>query len=664
MSAPRYGATPEDWSHFDVVLGLGQDLLPVVSNPSATISPDSKMKALGKTPSRYTHSRQVVGIADWTAYHALDGDLTKWACEPDYGICVQTRTVRAIDVDITDAALAAQIHDAIQVHLGCKLPARVRAGAEKFLLLLSLPGEMSKRVLRTEHGIVEFLATGQQFVAIGTHPSGTRYEWEGGLPAEIPVLDLDTFEALWKALEQRFAVEPSKTADASVKASKLKAAAANDPVAQALSEKGLVISDERDGRLHIECPFADEHTGPSAESATTYWPANTGGYQLGHFHCLHAHCDGRTDRDFLEALDLAPDPRDDFEAIVFDDATHDTPIAKAARFAFVDDSEFSAGAPMGWIVKGVIPRGELGVIYGPPGSGKTFFALDLAMAIALGEAWCGRKVNKGRVGYIAAEGAGGFRNRIQAYRIHREMGDEGVLKVLAAVPNLLERQDVIDLGNAIIRMGGLEVLIYDTLARGTTGGDENSAQDMGLAIANCRTLHDVTGAMVILIHHSGKDASRGARGSNAILGAVDVEIEVSRFDDNRTAKVSKLKDGEDGVEFGFKLHVVPLGMDEDGDLVSSCVVEHGAVARRKPKEKKMGDHEQRIWHTVLELQGMGGENPSVASVISAAVEATPYDAAGGKDRRREVLGRALGRLVNKEKIQIIGGKVAISGGDA
>lgn len=663
MSAPRYGASPEDWSHFDVVLGLGPDLLPVVSNPTAAISPLSKMKGLGKTPSVYNRQRLVAGMPDWTSHIATDADLERWAGEPDYGICIQTRTVRAIDCDITDAKLAIQIHDAIQVQLGRKLPARVRAGAEKFLLLLSLPGEMPKRIIRTEHGIVEFLATGQQFVAVGTHTSGTRYEWEGGLPSEIPVLDLATFEALWRTLDARFAVEPGATATASVKASKLAEAAANDPTAIALSEKGLILSDEKDGRLHITCPFADEHTGESAESATTYWPANTGGYQLGHFKCLHAHCDGRSDHEFLEAIGIAHDHADDFEAIVFDEP-REGELSKAVRYAWSGDSKFSAGAPMGWIVKGVIPRGELGVIYGPPGSGKTFFALDLAMAIALGEAWCGRKVNKGRVGYIAAEGAGGFRNRIQAYRIQREVGaDTDILQVLAAVPNLLERQDVIDLGNSIIRMGGLEVLIYDTLARGTTGGDENSAQDMGLAIANCRTLHDVTGAMVILIHHSGKDATRGARGSNAILGAVDVEIEVSRFDDNRTARVSKLKDGEDGVEFGFKLHVVPLGVDEDGDAVSSCVVEHGAVAPRKAKEKRMGDNEQRVWHTVLELQGLDGEPPSVEAVISAAVEATPYDAGNGKDdRRREYLGRALDRLVSKEKLHIIGGKVVVAAG--
>src|SRR5690242_3048364 len=62
---PRYGASPEEWKHFAEALALRDDLLPVVSNPSAPIAPDSTLEQLGKTPSRYDRQRRVWGIKKW-----------------------------------------------------------------------------------------------------------------------------------------------------------------------------------------------------------------------------------------------------------------------------------------------------------------------------------------------------------------------------------------------------------------------------------------------------------------------------------------------------------------------------------------------------------------------------------------------------------------------
>jgi len=650
-----YGAAPEDWIHFDLVLGLGEDLLPCVANPDAVISPRSKMKALGKTPSRYNMRREVGGIPNWTDHTTTPAEISRWAAEPDYSICLQTRVVRAIDVDVEDEQLSREIHDAI-VQLRQVLPARRRDDSSKFLLAFRLPGEYPKRTIKTRGGIIEFLATGQQFIACGTHPSGARYTWGvGGLPSDIPELQPDEFEELWRHLAERFGAgdTPSGVGAGTVsKSTKISEATQNDPTAKRIVDKGLVISTERDGRLFIECPFAAEHTSDSSESATTYFPAFTGGFERGHFHCLHAHCEGRTDAEFLAALDLLDDPRDDFEAADPEESI-DSP-GQPPRFVFVGDTAFAAGEPMSWFIKGVLPKAELGVVYGPPSSGKSFFALDIAMAIARGEPWRGRKVNKARVGYVAAEGAGGFRNRIRAYRKHFELPPEDVLQVMSGTPNLLQKGDVVDLGNAITRAGGLDLIFYDTLARGTVGGDENSAQDMGVAIANCRTLHDVTGATVILIHHSGKDPSKGARGSNAVLGAVDVEIEITRVDDNRTATVSKLKDGKDGVQFGFRLLVVGLDIDEDGDEVSSCVIEPCEPARSKPKGKKMSTWEERVWAVARDLQGVEGP-PSVAEVTAAATEGMPADEGAA--------GKALSALCLQRRLEVVAGRVTIPGGD-
>lgn len=200
-----WGAAPDDWFHFSFVLGLTPDLLPVVSRPDAPISPTSKLKTIGKTPSHYNGQGMVAGLKDWTARTSTDDDVGRWAKQPDYGILLQTRTVRALDVDVSDPVVADAILSAVTTMIG-PLPKRMRANSPKFLLAFQLEGQMSKRILRTEAGNIEFLATGQQFVALGTHPSGARYEWDGGLPDEIPVLGADDFEAVWCMLETVFGV--------------------------------------------------------------------------------------------------------------------------------------------------------------------------------------------------------------------------------------------------------------------------------------------------------------------------------------------------------------------------------------------------------------------------------------------------------------------------
>jgi hypothetical protein len=210
-------------------------------------------------------------------------------------------------------------------------------------------------------------------------------------------------------------------------------------------------------------------------------------------------------------------------------------------------------------------------VYGAPKSGKTFFVLDLAMAVARGVAWRGHRVKQGRVVYICAEGSGGFRDRIRAYQsVH---GAEGLdMRVIAGAPSFLSADNIREVVKSVRAAGGAALVVVDTLARVIPGGDENSAEDMGLAIRHCQVIHKHTGALVLLVHHSGKDATKGMRGSSALLGAVDVEIEVAKGRDARAAQITNAKDGTEGEIFGFTLQSVPVGVDEDGDTVTSCTV--------------------------------------------------------------------------------------------
>jgi len=302
-----YGAAPSDWAHFADHLGLAADLLPVVSNTKAVVSPKSKMRDIGKTPSRYNSERQVVGIPQWTDNQSTDRDVARWQRDNDLGICLQTRLVRAIDIDVQDPVLAQKIRDAVELMVG-ELPMRHRGNSSKCLLAFRLEGTYTKRVLRTAHGPIEFLANGQQFIAVGTHPSGARYEWAGGLPDEIPYLTGAEFEAVWSALEAEFAIAATVTRGPGAKPTAQRAAVdADDDVLTFLERTGWVKSFDTQGRAHITCPWEAEHSGESSESATTYFPKGVGGFEQGHFRCLHAHCEHRTDGDFIEATGYVTD---------------------------------------------------------------------------------------------------------------------------------------------------------------------------------------------------------------------------------------------------------------------------------------------------------------------------------------------------------------------
>lgn len=308
-----WGATAADWSLFADKLGLKADLLPVVSNPQAVISKDSKMAALGKTPSQYNRSHEAVGIAEWTQRQTDDRMLARWVKDSDLGICVQTRSARAIDIDVPDASVAQRVRDVIELVLDQVLPMRWRADTGKCLLAFRMPGEFTKRIIRMagdDKPIIEFLANGQQFIAVGAHigkdrVSRTRYQWDwpdGVL--EIPELSSAQFEGVWNALTEAFAIEPTATGRGIGQRPVVPrhAGAASDAVVDFLEATGWVKNWQKDGRVNIRCPWEAEHTSDSGDTATVWFPAGVGGFDQGHFRCLHAHCETRRDEDFLDSV--------------------------------------------------------------------------------------------------------------------------------------------------------------------------------------------------------------------------------------------------------------------------------------------------------------------------------------------------------------------------
>lgn len=672
LPTTAWGATPDEWAHLAFVLGLREDLLPVVSNPKAVISPQSNMGAVGKTPSIYNGRRQVAGFPQWTQHTTNDDQIALWSADRDYGICLQTRVVRALDIDVEDPAKAQAIRAFIDARHA--LPARTRNNSGKLLLVLECKGDLFKRRFKTDGGIVEFLATGQQFIACGTHTSGARYEWEGGLPDDIPVLTMDQVEALWSALTAQFATEDAAVSGASTKHHTLANAVSSDPRAQFLIDNGHAKRIERDGRIHVECPNADEHSTDSGDSSSTYWPAHTGGYEKGAFKCLHAHCEHLTVADLDEAIGYVESFTDEFAAIpeaaipasddgptpITDDATpSDTPATvQASRFQVVPISErVQNRKPVRYLVKHVVPRGEIVVVFGESGSGKTFMVLDLAMAIAQGLDWRGNRTTQGRVVYVASEDATGVHDRADAYARHHQINLADIpFGTIDAAPNLLVKSEVVEVARQIQAGGPCALVVIDTLSKSIPGADENSAKDMGLALSHCLGIHRATGATVMLVHHSGKDSSKGARGWSGLKAGVDAELEVIRNQDAREMSVTKLKNGQDGAKFGFKLYPVVLGFDEDGDEIGSCVIEHNDLTIPK-SNKKLGVNELLAIRLAQDTVSLGGEI-IFKELLDKMVEQMAHDPSKSDKRRSNAI-RTINALIAKGALNQQGGVLTI-----
>jgi P4 family phage/plasmid primase-like protien len=201
----RYGADPTSWRHFEQ-MGLQNFLWPVVANPDAPISPDSTVTDRGKVPSLYNRRREIVGIPKWTTKQGTAKARARWMMEPDYGLCISTHLVRGLDFDVEDPAIAAEIRAAIERHFGI-LPLRSREDSSRFLAAITLQGDYKKRQIVFGEHKIEFLATGQHFVADSTHPKGKRYVWEGGLPDLFPRIAPHAFEAFWSELQASYAPE-------------------------------------------------------------------------------------------------------------------------------------------------------------------------------------------------------------------------------------------------------------------------------------------------------------------------------------------------------------------------------------------------------------------------------------------------------------------------
>jgi hypothetical protein len=337
--------------------------------------------------------------------------------------------------------------------------------------------------------------------------------------------------------------------------------------------------------------------------------------------------------------------RDGLEAVAALLAQAQEPEKPEPRFRLLTAEELAALPPVRWRVRGVLPAEGLAAVYGPPGSGKSFLALDLLGAVAEGRDWFDHRTDPAPVVYVALEGEAGIAQRVQAYRSRYGRTPAG-MRFIAQPFALLEPGDVAELADAIRAAGGAGgIVAIDTLNRASPGADENDSRDMGRVIEGAKLLQAALGGLVLLVHHSGKDAARGLRGHSSLLAALDAAVEVSRDGDRREWRIAKAKDAGDGEAHSFRLDVVELGTDADGEPISSCVVGPEAAGTSKPTAPGGGN--QRIaWDRIGVLlreagatrpEGAPAELPAGRPVVTleAAIEAVAGRLVCEPKRRRE-----------------------------
>lgn len=260
-------------------------------------------------------------------------------------------------------------------------------------------------------------------------------------------------------------------------------------------------------------------------------------------------------------------------------------LAKAHDFEnglkFESFADIKVGGFSKSLVEDILDFNSFGLLVGESNVGKTFAALDLALAVARGRPWFGKKVEQGAVLYLAAEGGGNIKKRIVAYQQAHDLSCSQLPFRLAygsvdLLDPAMQLPDIIKAISDTEKLFGVPVhlIIIDTLNRALSGGDENSSTDMGSFVKNIDTLRQSTNASILVVHHTGKDIRKGARGHSLLKAAVDTELSLEKSRDCYVIKVTKQRDYEASEPMSFSLKSVALLVGSEEKIITSCVLQY------------------------------------------------------------------------------------------
>jgi AAA domain len=280
-------------------------------------------------------------------------------------------------------------------------------------------------------------------------------------------------------------------------------------------------------------------------------------------------------------------------------------------YKFQTVAEMSA-APVSkdWLIKGVFARGESSAWIAPPGGMKSALLGHASVCVGYGHDWHGYR-SKGATGvvYFALERADLVRRRILAHVAQLGLAPPPIVVVGDMVDPRNAKRITATIHEAEDALGlPIGLAVFDTFAKlvAAAGGNENEAKDQGMVFANLQRVKNLTQVHVAIIGHTGKDVTKGMRGSNAALGDVDLMVEISG-DDIRTATVTKANDAPEGPLFSFKSEVHEFGRDEDGDPITVNVVssETPAAPPAGSRDPRLSKNQQTLF-AMLHVEGSAG----------------------------------------------------------
>lgn len=267
-------------------------------------------------------------------------------------------------------------------------------------------------------------------------------------------------------------------------------------------------------------------------------------------------------------------------------------LGEMQLLSFVQASNLPDWQPPRELIEGVLIERTMSVVYGDSNTGKSFLVLDMAAHLSLGLDWFGKRVKRGAVLYLAAEAPRSIQDRSRALAQKLNTTLDNLFITDCPIDLYDENGDakaIVDTTKAIEQHYKTEIklIVVDTLARAIGGGDENATKDMGVMVKHSDLIKANTTAHIMFIHHTGKDASRGARGSSALRAATDTEIEVSDPQNGgpKEFKVTKQRDLDGkGEIYGFTLTKINLGLGVFDNLMTTCYVEPAQITPPDPMD--------------------------------------------------------------------------------
>jgi hypothetical protein len=260
-------------------------------------------------------------------------------------------------------------------------------------------------------------------------------------------------------------------------------------------------------------------------------------------------------------------------------------VVEASEFASEEDSEPD------WQVRGLIPTTGTGLHTGASGTLKSFAELELAACIHRGVPFHGLEVTQGRAVIVVAEGVRGYKRRQRAYAKRHGVSLMDLPAIVPCPANLFDSGQVIALIEQIKLAGGATYCCFDTKWRCSVGADENSANDQAVVFGAMDRIARELNCFVMAVAHTGRDTTKGARGSSSQYAAVDVELTQERMGDYCTVRVTKEKDGESNAEYTFKVATVDLGRNQHDEPESSLVLEPTEAPTPPGSTAPKGKHE-------------------------------------------------------------------------